>query len=170
MLLLRITSLFGSSQRSWNVDSKGPFGLNKCEWQKKGCENIVEAIWKTGNNKAEDVEVVKKVDKCGKELTRRSKNNFGNVRRELEKKRKLLAKAEHATINEGSVHRIRQLEKEINFLLDKEAKMWWQYNGWRMVTKTPGFFTIKLHKGDSEITSNDYLKVMGGGLLNQTKL
>ena len=127
MLQIRITSLFGSSLRSWNVDSKGLFGLNKCEWQRKGCENTIEAIWK----------------------------------------RKLLAKAEHVAINEGSVHRIRQLEKEINFLLDKEAKMWWQYNGWRMVTKTLGFFTVKLHKRDSEITSKDYLKVMGGGILSQ---
>ena len=127
MLQIRITSLFGSSLRSWNVDSKGLFGLNKCEWQRKGCENTIEAIWK----------------------------------------RKLLAKAEHVAINEGSVHRIRQLEKEINFLLDKEAKMWWQYNGRRMVTKTLGFFTVKLHKRDSEITSKDYLKVMGGGILSQ---
>ena len=170
MLQIRITCLFGSSLRSWNVDSKGLFGLNKCEWQRKGCENTIEAIWKTRNNKAEDVKVIKKVDKCGKELTKWSKNNFGNVRRELEKKRKLLAKAEHVAINEGSVHRIRQREKEINFLLDKEAKMWWQYNGWRMVTKTLGFFTVKLHKRDSEITSKDYLKVMGGGILSQPKL
>ena len=88
----------------------------------------------------------------------------------MEKKRKLLAKAEHATINEGSVHRIRQLEKEINFLLDKEAKMWWQYSGLMMVTKTLGFFIVKLHKGDSEITSKDYLKVTGGGILSQIKL
>ena len=59
-------------------------------------------------------------------MTKWSKNNFGNVRRELEKKRKLLTQAERVAINGGSVHTLKKLEQEINVLMDQEAKLWRQ--------------------------------------------
>ena len=69
---------------------------------------------------------MKKIETCGTELTKWSKNNFGNVRRELEKKRQLLAQAERVAINGGSVQRMKKLEQEINVLMDREAKLWRQ--------------------------------------------
>ena len=57
-------------------------------------------------------------------MTKWSKKNFGNVRRELEKKRKLLAQAKRVVINGGPVHKLKKLEQEINLLMDQEAKLW----------------------------------------------
>ena len=39
--------------------------------------------------------ILRKVEKCGKDLGRWNYNCFGNVRRELEKKKKLLVQAEN---------------------------------------------------------------------------
>ena len=81
----------------------------------------IEAVWRTGNDEAKSVKLIKKIDNCGWELTEWSKKCFGNVRRDLVKKRKLLAKAEKSTQNGGSVHQMKQLEREINSLMYKEA-------------------------------------------------
>lgn len=65
----------------------------------KGCGKTIEAVWRTGNDEAKSVKFIKKIDKCGWELTEWSKKCFGNIRRDLEKKRKLLAKTEKSTQN-----------------------------------------------------------------------
>ena len=67
--------------------------------------------------------VIRKIDKCGKCLTKWSKTCFQNVRR-LEQKRKKLAQVERLACSGGSVILMKKLEKEINTLLDKEAQMW----------------------------------------------
>ena len=48
-----------------------------------------------------DTKIVTKVDQCGKALTRWSKQDFGNVKREIGRKRKELAKAEERAIRGG---------------------------------------------------------------------
>lgn len=60
----------------------------------KGCIDIVETVWASQAFDYSDSWVVRKIEKCGKELTRWSCENFENVRRELETKRKLLAQEE----------------------------------------------------------------------------
>ena len=50
-----------------------------------------------------------------------------NVKREWEQKRKKLAQVKRVACNGGSVTLMKKLEKEINELLDKEAKMWRQW-------------------------------------------
>lgn len=60
----------------------------------KGCIDTVEAVWASQDFDYSDSRVVRKIEKCGKELTRWSCENFGNVRSELETKRKLLAQVE----------------------------------------------------------------------------
>ena len=70
---------------------------------------------------------VKKIVKCGKELTRWSKRCFGSVQKELEKKkREQLKEAEQRVVRIGDSSRMKILEGEVNILLDKEAKMWRQ--------------------------------------------
>ena len=59
-------------------------------------------------------------------LTRWSKKIFGSVRKELERKRKQLAKVEKYATRGGDTSRLRQLEYDINLLMDKEAKTWKQ--------------------------------------------
>ena len=53
-------------------------------------------------------------------------NVFGNVRRELERLKKLLVEAESAAMVSGENFRVRQLKKEIEVLLDRESTMWAQ--------------------------------------------
>jgi len=50
----------------------------------KGCIDTVEAVWASQDFDYSDSWVVRKIEKCGKELTRWSYENFGNVRSELE--------------------------------------------------------------------------------------
>ena len=70
--------------------------------------------------------ILRKIDKCGLELTEWSKRKFGNVRKELETKRKQLAKAERYARRGGDTSWLRTLEAEINSLMDNEVKMWRQ--------------------------------------------
>ena len=70
--------------------------------------------------------MLKKIDKCGQEVLCWSKRHFGNVRLELEKKRKELKQAERLSVRTGNSDRMRALESEINLLLDMEAQMWRQ--------------------------------------------
>ena len=108
---------------------------------------------------------MKKIETCGMELTKWSKNNFGNVRRELEKKRKLLTQAERVTINGGSVHTLKKLEQEINVLMDRESKLWrqrakiqWLKDGDR---NTIFFFTTRHHNGGERTTSRGCIIMRG---------
>ena len=70
-----------------------------------------------------DTRVLNKIDKCGRELTRWSKKFFGSVRRELENKRKQLKQVENEAARTGNSTRMKLLEREVNQLLDKEAKI-----------------------------------------------
>ena len=49
-----------------------------------------------------------------------------NVRRELEEKKKMLAKIEAETMKKGDNSRLRELKAEIHVLMDKETRMWSQ--------------------------------------------
>ena len=48
------------------------------------------------------------------------------MRRDLDQLKKLLLKAEEATMVNGNNFRVRQLKKEIDVLLDRESTMWAQ--------------------------------------------
>ena len=70
--------------------------------------------------------ILHRVEKCGKDLNWWNKNVFGNLRRELDKLRKLLLKAEEEAIQKGDNTRVRKFKKEIEERRDKEATMWAQ--------------------------------------------
>lgn len=57
----------------------------------KGCGETVEGVWQTSYDDAKNRKVLRKLENCGKALTRWSQDCFGNIRKELEKKRKELA-------------------------------------------------------------------------------
>ena len=102
---------------------KQPFRFEQMWMSESGCGETIEAVWQGSYSDSAGRKILKKIETCGTELTKWSKNNFGNVRRELEKKRKLLAQAERVAINGGSVHSLKKLEQEINVLMDREAKL-----------------------------------------------
>ncbi|XP_075649758.1 uncharacterized protein LOC142620243 [Castanea sativa] len=103
-----------------------PFRFEQMWMTDKGCGATIEGVWKENFEEPRTEILLKKIDRCGFELTRWSKKNFGCVRKELEGKRKLLAKVEKQAARTGDTGRLRQLESEINALMDKEAKMWKQ--------------------------------------------
>ena len=54
----------------------------------KGCGETVEGVWQINFEEAGNTRVIRKVEKCGTALTDWSKDSFGNVRKQLEKKKK----------------------------------------------------------------------------------
>ncbi|XP_075636519.1 uncharacterized protein LOC142608713 [Castanea sativa] len=92
------------------------------------CEEVVFSAWNSGGGQRLGGDVLAKVEKCGKELTWWDKNVFGNVRRELDRLRKQLTKAESEAMISGSNLWVLQLKKEIDVLLDRESTMWAQWS------------------------------------------
>ena len=90
----------------------------------KGCTNTIETISRKNVDEPWDTKIITKIDHCGKALTRWSRQAFGNVKREIERKRKQLTKAEKISIGVGDSRLTKLLKEEINLLLDKEAIMW----------------------------------------------
>ena len=92
----------------------------------KGCIEVVEAVWSSQDCLDPNTRVVQKIEKCWKELKHWSKVHFGNVRSELNLKRRLLVEVEKEAMQSGDNAHVRSLKAEINDLLDKESCMWLQ--------------------------------------------
>ncbi|XP_050254842.1 uncharacterized protein LOC126700675 [Quercus robur] len=88
------------------------------------CGEVVEAAWRSCVSLNPNKEILGKIEKCGKDLSWWNYNVFGNVRRELKKKRDMLAEEEAVALRTGSNVRIKELQREINELLDRETRMW----------------------------------------------
>ena len=54
----------------------------------KGCGEVVEGVWLASVKENDDKTVMRKIVTCGNELTKWSKECFGNIRNELAKKRR----------------------------------------------------------------------------------
>ena len=92
----------------------------------KGCGEVVEGVWLASVEENDDKTVMRKIETCGKELTRWSKECFGNIRNELAKKRRELARVERQALQGGCAIRLVEIKNEINSLMDKEERMWRQ--------------------------------------------
>lgn len=68
--------------------SSKPFCFDEMWLSDKGCGQTMEAVWKASISYDPKVQVMKKIAKCGTELTQWSRRNFGSVRRELAEKKK----------------------------------------------------------------------------------
>ena len=90
------------------------------------CVEMMEATWPSHSNIDNDGDILKWVANCGRDLDWWNHNNFGYVRKELEKEKALLVKAEIETLASGQNNRVRVLKDEINILLDREAQLWSQ--------------------------------------------
>ena len=91
-----------------------------------GYEEVVHSAWGSFGETGLERDIMAKVEKCGKDLTWWNRNVFGNVRMELGRVRKMLSKAENEAILSNNNFRVRQLQKEIDVLLEREATMWSQ--------------------------------------------
>ena len=93
----------------------------------RGCEELVEGVWQAHYDEVEEKKVIRKLDTCSKESTRWSRECFGNIKQELEKKKKLLSQAKRRAVQGvGGSDLILQLKNEINSLMEKEERMWRQ--------------------------------------------
>ncbi|XP_075655057.1 uncharacterized protein LOC142625254 [Castanea sativa] len=88
------------------------------------CGEVVEVAWRSCVSLDPNKEILGKIEKCGKDLSWWNYNVFGNVRRELKKKRDMLVEEEAASLRIGSNVQIKELLREINELLDRETRMW----------------------------------------------
>ena len=57
----------------------------------KGCGRVIEVVWRGSFPSEAERQVIKKIEKCGAELTQWSRKNFGHVRRQLINKKEELA-------------------------------------------------------------------------------
>ena len=146
-----------------------PFRFEEMCLSDRGCSNVVEAVWTSHEETEPSIKVVKMIKKCGKELQEWNCKHFGNVRRELEKKRKMLKEAKKEAMRTGVDFQVRELKKEIDKLVDREYRMWfqrskalWAANG----DKNSKFFhcratqrkwknsILNIHKADGEWSSD----------------
>lgn len=54
----------------------------------KGCGETIEGVWQVRYEEEGNTRVIRKVENCGKTLTKWSRDCFGNIMKELEKKKK----------------------------------------------------------------------------------
>ena len=107
--------------------SEKPFRFEEMWLAEKGCSDTVKTEWeKSKYNINGPSGIVKRIEDCGKALTKWSRNSFGSVRGELKHKRKLLAQAELEALTTSVNFKARMLKAEVNDLLDKETRMWFQ--------------------------------------------
>ena len=67
-----------------------PFRFKEMRLFDNGCFETVEVVWTNIDHMDPGIQVVHKIDKCGKALTSWSRRYFGSVRRDLEQTRKIL--------------------------------------------------------------------------------
>ena len=103
-----------------------PFRFEEMWLSDHGCSDIIEAVWLSKEGGEVQDHVICKIDKCGKELREWNRNCFGNVRTMLSRKRKELKEAEKVAMRSGNNHQVRELQKEIAELVDKENRLWFQ--------------------------------------------
>ena len=115
---------------------KKPFRFKEMWLSDNSCGEVVEAAWRSCITRDPNRGILGKTDKCGKDLAWWNYNLFGNVRRELRKKREQLIEEEAVAVRMGNNFRIKKLKEEINVLMDRETRMWnqrsrilWQKNG-----------------------------------------
>ena len=59
-----------------NCSQQRPFRFEQMWLTEQGCSDTVQAVWQRDNGENEILKVIRKVDECGKELTKWSKNCF----------------------------------------------------------------------------------------------
>ena len=103
---------------------KKPFRFEEMWLFDSRCGEVVQVAWRSCVSLDPNKEILGKIVKCGKDLSWWNYNVFGNVRRELKKKKDMLAEEEVVALRTGSNVRIKELQREINELSDQETRMW----------------------------------------------
>lgn len=78
-----------------------PFRFEEMWFSDRTCMEVVEVVWAAREVDNPTARVIRKIDKCGRELKIWERDHFGNVRKMLKEKRKELAEAEKEALNTG---------------------------------------------------------------------
>ena len=103
-----------------------PFPFEEMWLSKKGYTDTVQAIWASDAPNDPSTKVIHKIEKCGVKLKKWSLKHFGNVRKEIESKKKQLVQAEKEALRTGDNKRVKNLLTALNDLTEKEGRMWLQ--------------------------------------------
>ena len=103
-----------------------PFRFEEMWLSEKGCTDTVQAVWASDVPNDPSTKVIHKIEKCGVELKKWSQKHFGNVRKEIESKKKQLVQAEKEALRTGDNKRVKDLLIALNELTEKEGRMWLQ--------------------------------------------
>ena len=76
-----------------------PFRFEEMWLTDKGCAQTIKAVWEKRRATNQNSGIVSKIDDYGMALKKWSSKHFGCVRKELQKKQKLLAQAELVAFN-----------------------------------------------------------------------
>ena len=103
-----------------------PFRFEEAWLSDHTCSEVVEASWEAREVDDPATKVMRKIERCGRELKIWERDHFGNIRKSLKEKRKELAEAEKEAMRTGQNFKIQQIKREITMLVDKEHKLWFQ--------------------------------------------
>uniref|UniRef100_A0A2N9I391 Reverse transcriptase domain-containing protein n=1 Tax=Fagus sylvatica TaxID=28930 RepID=A0A2N9I391_FAGSY len=92
----------------------------------EGCLATIKEAWLTTHRGTAMFQVANKLRDCKKRLGIWSRRMFGNVTRQLADKRQRLMAAEEAALHRGGLACTKDLKSKINFLLEKEERLWRQ--------------------------------------------
>ena len=103
-----------------------PFRFEVMWLKDERCEGVVHSAWDMGFAGDPMGNVLLKVSNCQTQLISWNRKVFGNIRRKLDQKRKLLEKAEARSMAGGGKESLKVLNDEIRKLMDLEECMWSQ--------------------------------------------
>ena len=106
--------------------AKKPFRFEEAWLSDHTCTEVVEASWEERGVDDPATKVIRKIERCGRELKKWERDHFGNIRNTLKKKRKELTEAEKEAMRTGQNFKIQRLKQEITELMDKENRLWFQ--------------------------------------------
>ena len=103
-----------------------PFRFEEVWLSDHTCLEVVEASWEAREVDDPAKKVMRKIERCGRELKRWERDHFSNIRNTLKEKRKELAKAKKEAMRTEQNFKVQKLKNEITELVDKENRLWFQ--------------------------------------------
>lgn len=108
------------------VRKQRPWRFEQIWLEDGGCHEVVHTAWSNNFGTSPMTNIAGKINKCQTSLQRWSKQNFGNITRQLVEKKKLLKQTEIKALQGENFAYVQQLKHEINGLLVAEEKHWHQ--------------------------------------------
>ena len=105
-----------------------PFKFEQMWLKDRAYSSTISSAWGSVTGSASMPLVADKIKICGEKLAKWSKESFGCIKKQIDSKSKLLAKAE-VSVAKGELdyEMVKLLQADLNDLLDKEGLMWEQH-------------------------------------------